>query len=74
VPDSYTATREGILDPIKWLLAGPAQLMVNSRPAQAYLGNQLLSRGASAAVARPALPAVTGLLDSRSQNRGLLSP
>lgn len=33
--DTMTATRDGILNPVKWALSIPGQLAVNSRPAQA---------------------------------------
>lgn len=62
---SQTAERAASYNPIKWALSIPLNLAVNSRPAQAYLSNQLLPRQMNAS------PAVLqGLLAGGQNMRG----
>lgn len=64
-PGSQTAERSTIYDPVRWALSIPLNLAVNSRPAQAYLGNQVLPRQMNAS------PAVLqGLLSGGQNMRG----
>ena len=73
VPDSGTATREGILNPLKWALSLPGQLAVNSRPAQAYWGNQLLPQGVGTTAAPPVIGGILAEQEQRRRARGLLA-
>lgn len=72
-PESGTFTRHGIMSPVKAAIGLAAQPLVNSRPAQAYLGNQLLPRGIGNELTPPV---VAGLLAARDaqKRKGLLSP
>lgn len=41
-PGSQTAERSSLMNPLAWAASLPFNMAVNSRPAQAYLGNQVL--------------------------------
>lgn len=71
VPDSFTATREGMLNPFKWAAGGAGQLALTNPIMQRYWGNQLLPAGVANEVAPPV---IGGLLADQQRRRGLLSP
>lgn len=71
-PDSGTATRTGLFDPLRLAISPFAQLAVNSRAGQAYMGNQVAPQGLPVGVT-----GIGGLLspiDEVRRRSGLLSP
>lgn len=71
-PDSGTATRSGLFDPIRLLMSPAAQLAVNSRMGQAYMGNQVAPQGIP--VGATAIGGLLSPVDDLRRRAGLLSP